>query len=151
MKKLTGTCAVECCNKPRRRKQWCVAHYKRWWKYGDPLAGAAPRNRGTLEERFWTFVRQSVGCWEWQGTRQNQGYGLITERADGKMVARTTHRVSWELHYGSIPKGLMVLHRCDNRKCVRPDHLYLGTASDNAHDMWATRRGDRDPFLLRHA
>jgi len=52
-----------------------------------------------------------------------------------KAGIKGTHRVSWELHYGPIPKGMSVLHKCDNPPCVRPDHLFLGTQQDNLQDM----------------
>lgn len=84
-----------------------------------------------LEERFWEKVRKSSGCWEWTASKIN-GYGRIgLTRARRQMFA---HRLSYELHYGPVPDGLFVLHKCDNPGCVRPDHLFLGTLTDNNRD-----------------
>jgi hypothetical protein len=91
-----------------------------------------------LTTRFWSKVVKDDGCWEWQGTRNSNGYGMIG--VDHQ--SRYTHRVSWELANGSIPDGLEICHRCDNRRCVRPDHLFLGTRRDNVRDMWAKGRGN---------
>lgn len=75
------------------------------------------------------------GCWLWTGSLQKDGYGLIK---DGRM--RTAHRVSWELHRGPIPARACVLHKCDVRSCVNPDHLWLGSLRDNAVDMARKKR-----------
>lgn len=85
---------------------------------------------------FWARVATGDGCWEWLGTRHGHGYGLL--RIDGRLVR--AHRVAWELENGPIPAGLSVLHSCDNRPCVRPDHLRLGTQRDNMADMDERRR-----------
>ncbi len=82
------------------------------------------------------------GCWIWMGGLCHGGYGCmnIGSRTDGSRRTVNAHRVSWEVHYGPIPDGLFVLHRCDNKSCVNPSHLFLGTHSDNMADMVAKGR-----------
>jgi hypothetical protein len=87
----------------------------------------------TFEHRFWSRVDRSAGCWEWQGARNGAGYGVVSR--DGR--DHGAHRVAWELTHGPIPDGLFALHHCDNPPCVRPEHLYLGTAGDNLRDTHA--------------
>lgn len=83
----------------------------------------------TTEQRFWSKVNKAGDCWEWTGAIAGR-YGQFSNM--GKIPA---HRFSWALHFGEIPEGLFVLHHCDNPICVRPDHLFTGTASDNMRDM----------------
>jgi hypothetical protein len=99
-----------------------------------------------LLERFnakWT-LNQETGCHEWHACLLPRGYGAI--QRDGKKIA--AHRVSWELHHGPITGGLHVLHRCDNRKCVNPAHLFLGTHQDNMRDRDQKGRQARRPGEL---
>jgi len=84
-------------------------------------------------------IDKKTKCWEWQGPLNNIGYGMIR---DGDKM-RTVHRVSYEEHVKKIPKGKCVLHTCDNRKCVNPDHLWIGTHQDNMDDMM---KKDRHKF-----
>ncbi len=96
-------------------------------------------------ERFWSKVEKSPDCWLWKAATAS-GYGTF-RGPDGLMIG--AHRMSYILAYGAIPDGLQVLHTCDNKLCVRPDHLFLGTHQDNMDDMLAKGRqalGDR----LRH-
>ena len=103
----------------------------------------------TFEERFWSYVSRSPekdGCWLWTG-QVIRGYGSI------KYLRRPAgaHRVAWLLVKGEIPDGLFVCHDCDQRICVRPDHLFLGTTLDNMQDMvrkGRSAKGDRQGLRL---
>lgn len=107
-----------------------------------------PKARTSLVLRFWEKVRKPTGfavlrgCWLWTGYQDKRrgrdcGYGQI-QGGDKKL--KKAHIVSWELHYGPVPKGKLVLHKCDNPPCVRPDHLFLGNHQNNSDDMVAKGR-----------
>ena len=89
-----------------------------------------------LSDRFWKNVNKSdmgnpENCWRWVGGYWHEyGYGQISVL--GKTFG--AHRVSWMIHFGEIPQGMSVLHKCDNPPCVNPSHLFLGTTVDNMHD-----------------
>lgn len=100
------------------------------------------RSRGLdlsgIETKFWARVRKGDGCWEWTKST-HLGYGRIVYHAQDLEA----HRVSWILAHGPIPDGLWVLHHCDNRLCVRPDHLFLGDIIENTRDRDRKGRGYR--------
>ena len=73
------------------------------------------------------------GCWIWIAAVQGDGYGVI--KTGHKNKQSVAHRISWQLYRGSIPKGILVLHKCDTPACVNPYHLFLGTHKDNTQDM----------------
>jgi hypothetical protein len=103
----------------------------------DPLTGRVVSV--PLADRFWTKVDRTGECWLWTGHRFHNGYGETRESCGKKRLL--THRVAWELTNGPIPAGLVVLHSCDTRNCVRPSHLSTGTQRDNMADM--DRKGRR--------
>ena len=91
--------------------------------------------RATVGEPFWARAAKTDGCWDWTAARGSNGYGQSWY--EGR--AQPAHRVAWTLTYGPIPDGLWVLHHCDNRLCVRPEHLFLG--DNRANQLDALRKG----------
>lgn len=88
-----------------------------------------------LSKNFWKKINKSGDCWEWMGALNRPGgYGRINVNADGKTLPIRAHRLSYMIHYGSIPDGLCVLHKCDNPRCCNPNHLFLGSHSNNSND-----------------
>lgn len=92
-----------------------------------------------IEARFWPKVKQTEGCWLWLGAKNPDGYGVFRIKNRGT----SAHRIAYALKVGHIPTGVSVLHSCDNRSCVRPDHLFLGTQLENVNDMMKKGRGHK--------
>ena len=91
--------------------------------------------RGTITpEMFWQRVLKPDGCWLYDGAKEANGYGYLSNPLGDKPKFITAHRLAWILTNGPIPEGMRVLHTCDIRSCVNPEHLRLGTDFDNAMD-----------------
>lgn len=103
------------------------------------------KRRGGLEAQFMAFVQPepNSGCWLWDGSADTRGYGQI--RVTGKRLRYASH-VSLELAGRAVPPGMCACHRCDNPGCVNPDHLFVGTRSDNTQDMIRKGRASSPPL-----
>jgi HNH endonuclease len=91
--------------------------------------------------------KKPSGCWEWTRYIEKNGYAKINCRLGGKQVCRGAHRVSYATFVGPITDGKFVLHRCDNQRCINPDHLFLGTHAENMEDMCRKGRKPRGEQL----
>ena len=129
-------CSIDTCERPVRVRGWCNAHYCLWRVHGDPNPPGMRYRPPGMDPIAWFwagFQRAGSGCLEWQRGKSTDGYGTCSaDLGDG---SSRCHRVAWVLTNGAIPAGLGVLHRCDNRSCGDPEHLFLGTQADNIRDM----------------
>ena len=113
------------------------------------VRGHAPMRcvtRDAAVERFWKNVDKTESCWVWTGSVRHFGHGHLNV-SRRRILA---HRFSWELAHGPVPAGLNVCHRCDNPRCVHPEHLFLGTQGDNVRDMVAKGRHPKQVAARRH-
>ena len=105
----------------------------------------------SLPELFWPKVAKAgpEQCWNWTGGK-GSSYGLLTLYQNRKPRVLRSHVACWEIHHGSVPRGLCVCHTCDNKRCCNPSHLFLGTRGDNNRDAarkGRQARGSRCPFF----
>ena len=131
------TCRIPGCDKPRHARGWCSRHYTNWYRRGHPEHEAPPRGgeryRRPIDPatRFWSKVDFSDpdGCWPWKGSYRH-AYGEFWLNG----TKAYAHRVAALLVFGALPDDSVVLHRCDNPACVRPDHLGVGDQTANMRD-----------------
>jgi hypothetical protein len=98
-----------------------------------------------MDKAIKKIKKSPSGCWEWQASRNKQGYGKIGRSIDGKIKHFSTHRFFYQELVGEIPQGMQVMHTCDNPPCCNPDHLKLGTAADNISDCVKKGRNYKGP------
>ena len=132
-------CKTSGCTRAAHTKGWCQAHYQRVIRTGGdqadlPLTGSAK----TPEQRFCekSRINETTGCIEWTAASVTFGYGVIFYKGRQQYA----HRVAWQFAHGDIPNGMLVLHKCDNPKCVNVAHLFLGSPKDNMDDMRSKSR-----------
>jgi hypothetical protein len=132
-------CTVAECDRLGTIQGLCPMHYARWWRHGDPTITRRGERRRIAPFHRRPPTSLDTPCREWWGQHDRDGYGLIDRPRPVGSVR--VHRWVWEQVHGPIPTGVLILHRCDNPPCFRYDHLFIGTAVDNAADMMRKGRG----------
>jgi predicted XRE-type DNA-binding protein len=131
-------CLFDGCERDSVSKGYCDMHYRRILKRGDVNdRGSRVVDTGNAIERFHKkYVLKENGCWIWiGGSRKNtKGISYPRHHVEGD-IGYGAHRFSYEIHFGKIPEGMYVCHKCDTPMCVNPDHLFVGTHKDNMKDM----------------
>jgi HNH endonuclease len=136
------TCTIDACDKAFYSRGWCLRHYKRWKRHGDPRGGyQRVFIRGDDDTRFWSKVAEGESpacaphlgrCWVWQTNKDGKGYGVfMVSLSSHKQAARRAHRWAYEAMVDKIPDGLVIDHLCRNTSCVNPGHLEPVTPKTN--------------------
>lgn len=101
-----------------------------------------PRTLALIGERFWRYVQKGWGdeCWVWTGPKNGTGYGVLTHGRRGRLGTYSAHRLSFVMHVDELSRDDYVLHSCDNRVCVNPRHLHIGSHQENADEAVARGR-----------
>lgn len=107
---------------------------------GTVPEGKKWKQRKPLSDLLSKYKVAASGCWEWTGTTNRQGYGVVGLFIDGRPIGIPAPRLQWMHSHGPIPDGLVIMHTCDNPPCINPDHLALGTQASNLTDMRAKGR-----------
>ena len=123
-------CTFKGCKNTRRSYGLCFAH--RWQRDNHKVLKPLRRyiQLAKHPDHFWKRVRKTKTCWLWTGDINTRGYGVVSIGGRGMNASRA----AWILNVGKIPEGLCVCHTCDNPRCVRISHLFLGSRKDNTRD-----------------
>lgn len=146
-------CLAHGCENIVRSKSYCFKHYARFKRRGSPYIVLTNYDKKPKYASLKEYIDQSykldfeTNCWEWTRSLKNFGYG----NAWWERKHWIAHRLSWVFYNGEISKDTNVLHKCDNAKCINPEHLFLGSYLDNNIDRKnkgrnANTNGDKNPF-----
>ena len=140
---MVKQCSMEgCLNLGKIVRGWCSTHYNRWRKYGDPSYTKYLLDATLGEKLDLLTLKDGSGCWRWQASMHNEGYGQLSYK--GK--AMLAHRASYERFYGAIPKGMWVDHKCHVRDCVNPEHLRLVTPKQNIENIQGVKKSNTSGY-----
>lgn len=142
-KTVEVVCAVDGCGKSASTREWCKPHYDAWRRTGDPATYKGDQSHLSDWEKVLLigFTRTLRGCLEYNGYRNELGYGQFRPRR-GPLIR--VHRLAYENLVGPLASKMEVLHLCDNPSCSEPTHLRAGTHLENMRDMRSKKRGFKD-------
>ena len=140
-------CKVTGCDLEVKTRGWCNRHYKRWFRWGDPLGGRSDRYADP-EEALEARTEWQGDCLVWTGTKSPTGQGQIRVNGKSKLV----HRYVWEREFGEIPDKVMLDHKCYNQSCVNLEHLRYANKSQNGSNRSGTssKTGHRNVYRLHN-